>query len=61
MERIRHVKFARNLRGNQTSAELKLWARLRRRGLGDYRFNRQFAIGSYIVDFVCREKRLLWK
>jgi very-short-patch-repair endonuclease len=59
MDHIRHLKFARHLRGNQTSAELKLWARLRRRGLSDYRFNRQFAIGPYIVDFVCREKALV--
>jgi very-short-patch-repair endonuclease len=56
MEHIRQLKFARGLRANQTSAELKLWAQLRRRGLGGHRFNRQFAIGPYVVDFVCRER-----
>ena len=59
MEKIRQLKFARNLRANQTSAELKLWSQLRRRGLDGYRFNRQFAVGPFIVDFVCREKALV--
>ena len=59
MERIRQLKFARNLRANQTSAELKLWYQLRRRGLGGYRFNRQFAVGPFVVDFACREKALV--
>jgi very-short-patch-repair endonuclease len=59
MEKTRALTFARNLRSNQTSAELKLWASLRRRGLGGYRFNRQVTIGLYIADFVCREKALV--
>ncbi len=59
MEKTRHLNFARNLRANQTSAELKLWSQLRRRRVGGYRFNRQFAIGPYVVDFVCREKALV--
>ena len=59
MEKTRRLKFARHLRANQTSAELKLWSQLRRRGLGRYRFNRQFAVGPFVVDFVCREKALV--
>jgi very-short-patch-repair endonuclease len=59
MDKIRPLKFARNLRAQQTSAELKLWGCLRRRGLGGFRFNRQFRVGTYVVDFVCREKALV--
>jgi very-short-patch-repair endonuclease len=35
-----------------------LWNRLRARQL-DGKFVRQQPIGSYVVDFVCREKRLI--
>lgn len=56
MDNIRQLKFARQLRTHQTSAELKLWGSLRRRGVGGFRFNRQFRIGPYVADFVCREK-----
>ncbi len=59
MENIRPLNFARNLRKNQTSAELKLWGAIRKRGLGGYRFNRQYAIGPFVADFVCREKALI--
>ena len=42
-----------------TIAETKLWFALRDRRLGGFKFVRQEAIGSYIVDFVCREKKLI--
>ena len=35
-----------------------MWAHLRNRQLG-VRFRRQEPIGSYIVDFVCMERRLV--
>jgi very-short-patch-repair endonuclease len=50
---------ARDLRRNQTPAEIKLWGALRKRSLGGHRFVRQAQIGSYIVDFLCREKAFI--
>ena len=38
---------------------MALWLALRDRRLGGYKFVRQEAIDSYIVDFVCRERRLI--
>ena len=50
---------SRELRANATDAERKLWPSLSARKLRGARFNRQFPIGQYICDFVCREKRLV--
>ena len=50
---------ARKLRRASTDAERLLWAHLRNRHLGGYRFSRQFPIGPYFADFVCREQRLV--
>jgi very-short-patch-repair endonuclease len=50
---------SRSLRVNQTDAEKKLWWRLRNRQIADAKFVRQDPIGPYIVDFVCREQRLI--
>jgi very-short-patch-repair endonuclease len=50
---------ARRLRRNSTNAETKLWSRLRSRGVNGYKFVRQEPIGPYVVDFVCREQRLV--
>ena len=51
--------YARGLRRRQTDAERRLWARLRDRRLLGVRFARQVPIGPYIVDFCCREQRLI--
>lgn len=50
---------ARALRKNPTEVERALWRHLRLRQLGGYKFRRQQAIGQYVVDFVCFEKRLV--
>jgi very-short-patch-repair endonuclease len=50
---------SRTLRLNSTDAEKKLWNRLRSRGIGGPKFVRQDPIGRYIVDFICRERRLI--
>ncbi|KAB2932515.1 MAG: endonuclease domain-containing protein [Candidatus Contendobacter sp.] len=50
---------ARTLRSNMTDAERHLWKHLRQRQLAGYRFRRQMPIGSYVVDFVCLERRLI--
>ena len=50
---------ARELRKNSTEAERTLWKHLRLGQLGGHKFRRQQTLGSYIVDFVCLEKRLV--
>jgi very-short-patch-repair endonuclease len=45
------------LRKELTPAEVKLWSRIRNDQLG-FNFRRQHAIGKYIPDFVCIEKKL---
>jgi very-short-patch-repair endonuclease len=50
---------ARRLRQDSTKAERKLWYRLRARSLAGFKFVRQEPIGPYVVDFVCREERLI--
>ncbi|SFC00757.1 endonuclease domain-containing protein [Devosia psychrophila] len=49
----------RQLRRNATIAENRLWYILRNRSLAGQKFVRQFPIGPYIVDFVCREVGLV--
>ncbi len=49
----------RALRKNPTEAERTLWRHLRLRQLDGHKFRRQQPLGSYIVDFVCLEKRLI--
>lgn len=49
---------ARLLRKDPTPAESKLWAYLRGDKLG-VNFRRQHAIGKYIPDFVCIQKKLI--
>jgi very-short-patch-repair endonuclease len=52
------IGLARSFRKNMTDTEMKLWLRLRRNQLGHY-FRRQVPIGKYIVDFMCRQKKLI--
>ena len=50
---------ARKLRKNATQAENKIWYALNNRKLG-YKFVRQQVINDkYIVDFICKEKKLI--
>ncbi len=51
--------LARKLRKHSTKAEQIMWGVLRNRQLGGYKFYRQEPVGSYIVDFCCRSKRLI--
>jgi very-short-patch-repair endonuclease len=53
------VKVERKLRRQATDAETVLWLALRDRRLCGFKFVRQEAIESYVVDFVCRDKRLI--
>ncbi|MDR3470771.1 MAG: endonuclease domain-containing protein [Devosia sp.] len=53
------AQFARSLRTNSTDAERKLWSLLRNRQIAGAKFVRQFPIGPYVADFVCREAALI--
>ena len=49
---------ARNLRGNMTDAELRLWRALRRDQLNGLHFRRQHPVGQFTLDFYCPSLRL---
>ena len=51
-------KKARNLRKNQTPAEMLLWSKLRSRQLCGVKFRRQHPFGQYILDFYSSEANL---
>jgi very-short-patch-repair endonuclease len=53
------IANARRLRIDATDAERRLWYRLRSRQIYGAKFVRQERIGPYVVDFVCREQRLI--
>ena len=42
-----------------TDSERLLWSYLKSRQLNGYKFRRQHIIGSYIVDFVCLQNKLI--
>ncbi|MFO7655822.1 MAG: endonuclease domain-containing protein [Bacteroidales bacterium] len=52
--------FARKLRKNSTPGEIVLWDKvLKTRKFHGFQFNRQFPLGNYIVDFICRKLNLI--
>jgi very-short-patch-repair endonuclease len=57
--KVTKTVLPRRLRKDSTQAEQKLWRYLRSRSLAGFKFVRQKPIGPYVVDFVCREKRLV--
>jgi len=50
---------ARAMRKEPTEAERKLWHLVRGRRFSGFKFRRQLAIGRYIADLVCLERRLI--
>jgi very-short-patch-repair endonuclease len=52
-------QLAKALRKRLTDAEALLWRHLRNRGLGGWKFKRQYPIGAFIVDYICLEKNLV--
>ncbi|MDO8800991.1 endonuclease domain-containing protein [Phenylobacterium sp.] len=50
---------ARALRARALYTEVRLWDLLRGRRLDGQKFRRQVAVGPYVVDFVCLERRLI--
>ena len=55
----KQTQLARELRKNATKQEQVLWRLLRNNGIKNCKFKRQYPIGNYIVDFICREKWLI--
>ena len=51
--------LSRNLRQKSTDAERLLWSKIRRKQIKNYQFFRQKPIGPYIVDFYCKEVKLV--
>ena len=51
--------LARTLRKNQTPQESKMWKILRNFQIQGLKFRRQYPIENYIVDFVCKEIKLI--
>ena len=50
---------ARELRRERNEIEERLWARLRRRQLGGFKFVTQMPVSGFHPDFLCRELRLV--
>ncbi len=49
---------ARQLRRRMTDAEEALWKLLRRNKLDGMRFRRQHAVGRFILDFYCPDRKI---
>ena len=49
----------RRLRAESTDEERKLWAQLRAKRLGGFKFRRQHRIGPYFADFCCVAQHLI--
>ena len=52
-------RFAREQRANAVPAELLIWGAVRNRRCKGEKFQRQVALGNFLVDFVCFERRLV--
>jgi len=50
---------ARQLRKDPTLVERILWRILRKKNVDGHRFRRQHPLGTFIVDFVCLDKKLV--
>jgi very-short-patch-repair endonuclease len=57
VKRIRN--FAKKMRREPTDAEAAMWRLLRDRRLAHFKFRRQVPFQSFILDFVCFERRFI--
>jgi very-short-patch-repair endonuclease len=57
--KVDSTRKARQLRRDSTDPEQLFWAFVRNKHLGGFRFVRQYPIGPYFADFVCREAWLV--
>jgi len=53
------TSLARRLPRDSTTAEQRLWNQLRSRSINGHKFVRQEPIGRFVVDFICRDQRLV--
>jgi very-short-patch-repair endonuclease len=51
-------ELSKKLRSNMTYSEVKLWNELKNGKVNGYDFDRQRAIGNFIVDFYCKDVQL---
>ena len=54
-----NLEKAKELRRNMTPQERKLWRLLRNHQFYGYEIRRQYPIDKYIVDFICRSKKII--
>ncbi len=52
------IDKAKEMRHEQTKAEMELWERLRDKKIG-YKIRRQHIVNGYIADFICIEKKVI--
>lgn len=53
------IQFARSLRRSQADAESLMWRLLRDRGVGGFKFRRQYPMPPYTLDFYCHDAALV--
>ncbi len=54
----RLLGLRRKLRHEQTDVEALLWRHLRARRVLGFKFNRQYGVGRYVIDFYCHEVKI---
>ena len=54
-----HLGHAKRMRRSPTDAEGVMWHLLRDRRLASHKFRRQVPFKSYVLDFVCFERRVV--
>jgi very-short-patch-repair endonuclease len=59
MSKKSKIKLAREFRKNPTKSERLLWEKLRKKGFLNLKFRRQHLMEGYIVDFYCKELKLV--
>ena len=52
------IEKAKDLRNNSTLSEVLLWNKIKGKKFLNLKFSRQKPIGTYILDFFCKEKNI---
>ncbi|MBI5633183.1 MAG: endonuclease domain-containing protein [Nitrospirae bacterium] len=48
----------RALRHNMPEPELRLWSKLRGKGLWGHKFKRQYSVNKFVLDFYCPQQKI---
>ncbi|MDA0376482.1 MAG: DUF559 domain-containing protein [bacterium] len=56
---MRKCRFTKKLRRSMTPTETILWDRLRNKKFNGLKFRRQVNIGPHIVDFLCKQYKVV--